>query len=545
MVGLLNPDEDWRIPPDSTPLPGEPWPSLLQPPPNLADTADTLVTMRSDYLARKTREEIEAGLRDPVTGALTDRGWKEQARVIAMGFGSPDLGMPPIGSIRSTRPVPGFADQVSTRVPTSVKVTTDPHTTPDMRIGIDAFRSSGDAVEKNTALLRNGIDKEAQKVDPTRPEAYPDLPVARLSNPDSIADRSVAHMTDNLKFLHNTLVDQFGQPLVNRSSLWYDGANRIATRLANDYGYEPRQAAALLANLSPQKDWYQNADLGRCAIDIINNQGRTATTPEMAAWLDRYLAVKRKEADTPIKQAKFQNLEDATTSLKRGRVLSDINDPDQRSLWVRAYDGAHNPREYPIVTPEGGFGGPALNDNGSPARIGWGSFKEIEKALSALDSPELAALSRSLGGNHKVRSFYNNIISPNSPFGHTTIDTHAIAAAHLRPLAGEDFAVKQGLGLAGSNSNLTGSKGTYGLYHEAYRQAAADLGILPRQLQSITWEGVRGLYEAAQKRNPALTAGTYDTWRGYRLGRQSIDDTRKALLDQAGGITPPSWWNVE
>ena len=39
---------------------------------------------------------------------------------------------------------------------------------------------------------------------------------------------------------------------------------------------------------------------------------------------------------------------------------------------------------------------------------------------------------------------------------------------------------------AGGKSSITGAVGAYGLYAEAYRQAAAETGVLPREMQSIT-----------------------------------------------------------
>jgi hypothetical protein len=431
--------------------------------------------------------------------------------------------------------VPGYFDQVSTRVPWAVDTPIDPHTTRNLRIGIDAYRDSAAAFPKNAALLRDGGG-------PLSP--YPDLPVGRLRHPESITERAIDHITDNLTWMHNKLVDQFGQPIVNRMGRWYDGANRIAINLANDYGYEPRQTAGAIAAMSPQKDWFQNGDLGRRVIDITNNQAKTPATPDMRAWADRYIANARAKADTETKAAKVDQLEMDAQGVRRGAKLGDLNDVDARAFWVRAFDEAHNPRDYPIITPEGKFGPRATTGTGAPQRVAWGSFNEISKALQALDAFDLPAISRMLGGNHKVRSFYNNIISPNSPDGHVTIDTHAIAGSHLRPLAGEDFPVRQGLGLAGSSSAETGSKGTYGLYHEAYGRAARGLDLLPRQLQSIDWEGVRGLFEAAQKRNATLQNDNRDLWSAFRSGRMSAEEARSILHDQAGGITPPAWINL-
>ena len=97
---------------------------------------------------------------------------------------------------------------------------------------------------------------------------------------------------------------------------------------------------------------------------------------------------------------------------------------------------------------------------------------------------------------HKVRSFFNNILDPHSKNGDVTVDTHAVGAALLRQLTGADAAVLHNFGdapnkadkpegwEAAGSSVKTGLTGLYPVYAQAYREAAKDLGIQPRQLQS-------------------------------------------------------------
>ena len=441
-------------------------------------------------------------------------------------------------------------DRVSTRIPTAAPPkgvpasgVVDPHTTNNLNIGIDASQASPDAYANNGMYLRDGD--------------FPDLPVKGMRNHANITDTAINHMADNLVWLHDQMVDTHGQSVVDRAANWYDGAHQIVMNLAAQTGYSPGQIAGVMASLSPQKDWYQNADLGDRVIDIIKNGQGLTFTPEMAQWGRDYVAQKQAEfakdqakgKDITKKLAGLDDLQMTLASLQRGgQSLGQINNWDQRALFVRAYDEAHHSRNYPIVTPEGGFGDTATNDDGSPSNIGWGSFNEINKALSMLDNDDLASRSRLLGANHKVRSFYNNIISPNSDHGDTTIDTHAINAAHLRPMGGSHPVVDFGLGTGGSSSNATGSKGGYGIYHEAYRRAAERLSqrpgrpvMLPRQLQSITWEAVRGLFTPEQKRDTGLVADVNAIWRQARDGRISADDARNMIRDRANGINAPFW----
>lgn len=427
---------------------------------------------------------------------------------------------------------PGSEDRVSTRIPwakgTAHLEHGNPHRTSRYEIGLDAARASGDAFEKNAVEFRSN--------------QFPDLPVRGLRNADAITRAAIDHMKQNLLHLHSHMVDRFGQDMVDRASLWYDGAHSLAHQWAAEHGKSPRQMAAAMAALSPQKDWFQNVSLANRVATILRDHQGTQGTVEMARWARDYIKAQEKKADTPTKRAALEELKMNAAAVTSGRSLREVNDPQSRAFWVRAYDEAHHSPDYNIVNPEGDFGDVATTAKGEPQKKAWGSFNEIGKAISALEGPDdLEHISRLLGGNHKVRSFYNNIIAPNH--GHdVTIDTHAIAAAHLRPLAGEDFPVAMSLGLKGSSNAATGSKGTYGIVAHAYREAAKELGLLPRQLQSITWEGVRGLFSPEQKRDVAFFNHNYDLWHDFRRGKTpDADAVRQAIIAHAGDIDAPEW----
>jgi hypothetical protein len=218
-------------------------------------------------------------------------------------------------------------------------------------------------------------------------------------------------------------------------------------------------------------------------------------------------------------------------------------------MWIRLYDEGHNSKAYPIVTPEGGFGDAVKTGKGADARVAWGSMNEISKAIRAIESngdPKL--LNEIMGGKHKVRNFYNNILAPNSTRGDVTIDTHAVAASLMRPLSqksvevAHNFKTSTPAGLPGaSGSAASGIQGTYPLYAEAYRRAAEERGILPRQMQSITWEAVRGLFPDTFK-TPKNMEAVDALWSKYRAGEASLDETREAVSKFAGGVNPPTWY---
>lgn len=77
---------------------------------------------------------------------------------------------------------------------------------------------------------------------------------------------------------------------------------------------------------------------------------------------------------------------------------------------------------------------------------------------------------------HKVRNFYRNILNPLG--NEVTIDRHAF-----------DIAIGEPLG-QGKRLQLN-RKGGYDLLADIYREAAHSVGILPSQIQAITWTAWR------------------------------------------------------
>ena len=141
-----------------------------------------------------------------------------------------------------------------------------------------------------------------------------------------------------------------------------------------------------------------------------------------------------------------------------------------------------------------------------------------------------------------------HLYNPNSSLGDVTIDTHAVAAGLLRPLSGKALEVDhnfknmsvKGRGTT-KGSAVSGVSGNYGLYAEAYRRAAQERGIQPRQMQSITWEAARGLFTDTFKSNDNNVAEINQIWQGYKNGEIDISETRRLVDERAGGINPPTW----
>jgi hypothetical protein len=430
-------------------------------------------------------------------------------------------------------------DVISTRNPTG-KRSQERALDSMLEIGLDAMKMDRDGFEHNVSLLMS----------------YPGVKKTGARTNDAKAERFIDHVVGNLLWLH----DQMTPELRNRAKLWYDGANKIARTFARDYGITKRQASGMLAALSPQKDWFQNVSLAKRVAETMAQHQKTKWTAEMTAAADRL-----QSGSSPTVKGKptTAQLNDHLVKLFgkiRGKTLAEVSDLVEQAAWVRIFDEAHNARSYPVVTPEGENAGLALNKSGSATKVAWGDFGTIANAISIFRNGSVENISNTLGMEHKVRSFYNNIVDPTSDEGHVTIDTHAVAAGLARPLAGGSREVLHNFGnnITGepgpASSKVYGTSGVYGFYAEAYRRAAAERGLLPREMQSITWEAVRGLFKPEFKRAEIAQAKANETlpkkdrvdtidsiWENYARGNLTLEQARSQVLKAAGGISVPEW----
>ena len=391
------------------------------------------------------------------------------------------------------------ADRVSTRVPEGKDSKENPLEGEPLVVGREA--------------LRNTPEKLQQKFADTVRD-YPGVKIpASVKDPQKVMDRFVSHVKDNLQFLYN----QVEPEKQAANAKWYESANKLSKELAEKHGISEPQAAATIATQSPQKDWDMNVSLARRIADIHANHQDTVATPEMIQ--KGHDIVKNTGANKDL---------DSVISKLEGKKLSELTDPFERAAWVRLYDEAHNPREFHYIDPGTGENrGLRTNANGAPSKVAWGTLPQIDNALSVLKDGSRENISNRLGGMHKVRNFYNNIIDPTNDQD-VTIDTHAVAAGLIQPLGGNAPEVLDNFGKAGKHTG-TGVKGTYPLYAEAYRQAAKELGILPRELQSVVWEHVRNMFPSEWK-SPENEKVVKKIWQKYSDGKQNLNQTRQQIL---------------
>lgn len=455
--------------------------------------------------------------------------------------GAVDRAVPESRTLSQAKIKPLADNRIATRTPTAVKsleraevedLSTDLETvyrSPNFTAKLaDKIRSYG--------LLRKLKPKKVKDAEGNVTETSPEL------SDQEVIKAFKALIKSNLLALYDAVEPEIRE----RSKLWYDGARKQAEDWAARYGIEVEAVAGVMAALSPQKDWFMNQTQAERVLDIMFHQQDTVTTPEMEAWaagmvdvLEAQQAEKAGKEKAHVTAAR----EDKIVRLKglKNLKFSEITDGLQKAIWLRAYDESHNPRSYRIGYPEGGFGDIVITDKGAEATHAWGSYNEIMKAISVIEDPRPSNISKAMGAAHKVRNFYNNIVAPQSMAGDVTMDTHAIAAALWLPLSSKSTEVLDNLG--GIGDNLLGLSGTYAVYADAYREAAKARGVLPREMQSITWEAVRGLFTSGYKAQQTNVDYARDQWLQYRDGKQSLQATHQRIIEHVGGkIQEPFWY---
>ena len=365
-----------------------------------------------------------------------------------------------------------------------------------------------------------------------------------------VYDIFVREVADNLIFL----TEEFNQDYKDISTLWYDGANILAQNLSKNYDVSVEQVAGIIASLSPQKDWYQNVRLAE--LTLITYKDNPAMTQDMVDFqqkvsdtgLDGPTGARRRYKKSRTnknkealrkKLSQVQKVQDALTSLI-GTKIKDA-DPTYQAYYVRLYTELNVTKDYNILRPDGEVMQVATKKDGTKSKVAWGSYTEIGKTVSIYNDGSQNNITATLGQMHKIRNFYNNIIDPMSKDGDVTIDTHAVAAGLLKPLSGNSREVGNNFGTGTSNSGAKGIKGVYYAYSDAYALAAEELGLLPRQVQSITWEAVRGLYTDSFKRDNKKVKLINDIWERYREGKITINEARNEAIEKGEGINDPTW----
>lgn len=348
--------------------------------------------------------------------------------------------------------------------------------------------------------------------------------IKRLRNPEKKTEAIIERMVDNLLWIYN----QMPEEVRNRARLWYEGGHKSVILWANRYGIKPRQTAAILAVFSPRNNWFNNFTNAERTMDIYFSDARDfkpddklkAKLKELCAGKDefRYAIAENKSLDEILK----------------------TDDLRTAAIWIRAYDEVFHDQRVRVQTPEGGVGNDWFRtERGTLKKCTWMDYHPIIKALSILRDGSMANIDAQLGDEFKVRDFYNNLYDPTDAQA-MTIDTHQVGANLLSVMSSKSREVEQNFGGTGaSSSSETGQRGTYAFYAEALSRAAERCGVMPREMQSISWEGIRVLFEDTKKK--ALRPKIEAIWKRHDKGEITVDQARQEILEVAGGFSKYQW----
>ena len=357
-------------------------------------------------------------------------------------------------------------------------------------------------------------------------KAYPNFREEDFNGktPEQVAHMVVDHFKANIRYLY----DHADEATKKGGMIWYQTAHKIATDFGKQYGVPEASSVAVVAALSPQKDWDQNIYLAQRVMSIANGQKNHAWDAGMNSAAKRIWKPKDQEIVNAIK----------------GKTLGELTDPVEKGAWIRTYDEAHSNRQYGVFTGTGVGELATSKVTGKPKIAAWQALSAIANAVKCMDANDDASIiSSSIGDNHKVRSFYNNILDPMSPNKDVTIDTHAVGCALMRSLSSASAPVLQNFGNGPMKENMskapgfmpvsnskagTGACGLYGIYAEAYRQAADEIGILPQQLQAIVWVQKRVLFEDLKDTQSAAVEGA---WQTYHDGKATLQQTQDKVME--------------
>jgi hypothetical protein len=384
----------------------------------------------------------------------------------------------------------------------------------------------------------------------------------------TVASKFIRFCRDNLLWLYN----QEPKEIRDRMKQWYQGANKICKRQAKIYDLPLQSVAGIYAALSPQNWWELNVAQGNRVLDTYFKHANKGWDEKMSDRAQQILAAEAKNETARGKLAEVMKKIEGTSLqelIDKGKGDDDL--AFEKGLWIRVYDQTYGDKFIDNITPEGKavpLTQAEIAFGGKNAKMSWMNTANIAKAIQCIESKgDMQKIALLMGDYHKVRSFYNNIVAPKSSFGDSTIDTHEVGACLLRNLSGETPEVlnawggaRKGISRQGTVSGLTGIHGLYPLYLQAIQEAALEVGLLPCEIQAITWGAKQDLFgrgPSAKAKNSAIET----IWSGLsngiykdKEGETALDQIRKDILASSGipkegklgveseyQLQPPKW----
>lgn len=393
---------------------------------------------------------------------------------------------------------------VSTRRPSQPNYAA--HGNPDEELLVqsgDALRVMPQAFEKNMRMLAE----------------EPFMAGVDATDPAAAYQEALKRGADNLSFIVTDLMDPERAATTKE---WYPAAQMISERAAARAGLPQQAGYGVTAVTSPQTPWDINVARLDRLMDMYGD--RFSVNPADAR---RYVERRLETRSPGAVASRGPEYAERIASMP----YEELNDKFDKFARVSLADATRNDPMVRKIDLSGEYGEPY-------GGMIWGSGDSIAKALSIMDDPSMENINAQLLGGGKVPSFYNNIAEPNSAAPIVTIDTHSAGASSLFPGGGNDPIVYRAMGLGPSGKGMppaaadvarTGSKGLYGPLSEMHVIAGERLGMLPREVQSATWEGVRDLW-GQEGKTPALKQAISDIWRTS----STPDEARFRIADLLG-----------
>lgn len=316
--------------------------------------------------------------------------------------------------------------------------------------------------------------------------------------------------SENIEDMFNT-AQQIGTDTSKAHSDWYPFVNRWAHEESKADGHPSEAIMAAAAVLSPSADWANNVAWTRTVAQVVANEKNITVSKEWMAANDlaAQASYKMKQAihERNNKKLIAEGKEPKEFTIDKpvigandsliGKRMSDLT-PENAAIAMR---GAHEAFGKAVHQLGGAAG---LGDSKNIATPQ--SIPNFAKAISILRDPSAKNIDTQLGGNHKVRSFFQNMRDPyNTTSADVTVDSHHMGMALGIPITGTSPIMKRVYD--GPKRAETGLVGTYPITVEATRMATERINkkhgtnYTPAQIQSITWEAQRALYD---KKIPAM-----------------------------------------
>lgn len=340
----------------------------------------------------------------------------------------------------------------------------------------------------------------------------------------AVLSEIATHQSENIEDMFET-ARTIGEDTSNAHSDWYPFVNRWSHDQAAELGMKPEAIMAAAAVLSPSADWANNVAWTQQVAQVIKDEKNLTVAPEwiVAKDISAQAAYKFAQKQHESKNTKLiaEGLEPKpfTTAQPQlgefdhlvGKRLSDLS-PEDAAVAIR---GAHESYGK-AVHQLGGMAGLGNSKNIATPQ----SIPNFAKAISILRNPSTENIDVQLGNNHKVRSFFQNMRDPlNTTSADVTVDSHHIGMAIGIPITVTNPIMKR---IYDAPKRLvTGLVGTYPITVEATRQATQRINkkygtnYSPAQVQSITWEAQRALYD---KKTPPMQKAIGAARSLYRKG---------------------------